>query len=391
MVEMTPRERVMAALRHEEPDRVPLDIGGGQSTSLVAEAYENFKRFIGFSAPERSLQEIYRVARLDEEVMLRLGSDVRPVILKPPRNWTPPPSEPGTTIDEFGVKWRQVSFPGGFYWEVVESPFAEATIADLESFPWPDPLDPGRYDGLAEEVEHLYYHTPYALLGDCGFKNFFEKCWSLLGMERALVDLVADQEFYRVLLDRLFEINVAATQRFLEIAGPYLTAIRTSDDLATQDSLLMSPRTYRTLIKPYHTRYFALIKEWTDAKIFYHSCGNIVPLLDDLIEAGIEVLNPVQATTWHDPADVKARYGDRLSFWGGIDSQRVLPYGTPQEVRREVALRIQQFGRGGGFVAGSVHLMQADVPPQNVLAMSAAVRELGVCPLDTDALSAALA
>ncbi len=382
MAEMTSRERVATALRHEEPDRVPLDIGGGQSTSLIAEAYENLKMHLGVTAEPRSLQEIYRVARLDEDVMVRLGSDVRPVILKDAQNWRPPPSELGTTVDEFGVRWRQVAFSGGFYWEVIESPLAKATIADLESHPWPDPLDPGRYDGLAEEIRDLYHNTSYALLGDCGFKNFFERCWSLVGMERALIDLVADQAFYRALLDRLFEINAAATRRFLEITGPYLTAIRTSDDLATQASLLMSPKTYRQLIKPYHVRYFALIREWTDAKIFFHSCGNIVPLLDDLIEAGIEVLNPVQATTWEDPAAVKARYGDRLSFWGGIDSQQVLPYGTPEQVRDEVALRIRQFGQGGGFVAGSVHLMQADVPPQNVIALSQAVRDLGVYPLD---------
>jgi uroporphyrinogen decarboxylase len=381
MAEMTSRERVVAALNRQEPDRVPLDIGGGQSTSLVVEAYENYKNDIGLSAPERHLQKIYRVARLDEEVMIQLGSDVRPVILKPPKNWTPPPSEPGTTIDEFGVTWRQVHFEGGFYWEVVESPLAEATISDIGSHPWPDPLDPGRFEGLAEEVQDLYHNTSYALLGDCGFKNFFEPCWSILGMERALIDLVADQEFYRALFDVLFEINAAATKRFLEITGPYLTAVRTSDDMATQDSLMLSPKTYRELIKPYHARYLALVKEWTDAKIFFHSCGNIVPLLDDLIEAGIEVLNPVQATTWDDPAGVKARYGDRLSFWGGIDSQRVLPYGTPEEVREEVRLRIQQFAPGGGYVAGSVHLMQADVPPQNVIALSKAVREFGVYPI----------
>lgn len=381
MAEMTSRERVLAALEHQEPDRVPLDIGGGQSTSLVVEAYERLKTSFGIAAPERYLQETYRVARLDEEAMVRLGSDVRPVILGEPRNWTPPPSEPGTIIDEFGVQWRKTPFPGGFYWEVVESPLAEATVDDLEAYPWPDPLDPGRFDGLAEEVQYLYHETPYALLGDCGFKNFFERCWSLMGMERALIDLVADQGFYRAVLDKLFEINVAATQRFLEITGPYLTAIRTSDDLATQDSLLMSPKTYRALLKPYHVRYFALIKEWTEAKIFFHSCGNVVPLLDDLIEAGIDVLNPVQATTWADPARVKAAYGDRLAFWGGIDSQRALPYGTPAEVREEVRLRIQQFALGGGYVAGSVHLIQADVPPENVIAMGEAVRQLGVYPI----------
>lgn len=383
MLEMTSRERVTAALNHVEPDRVPLDIGGGQSTSLVVEAYENLRQSLGRpgTAPGY-LSYAFRVARLDEETLVRLGSDVRPVTLRAPKGWSPPASEPGTFVDELGIKWRKAYTDSGFYWEQATYPLKDATLLDLEAYPWPDPNDPGRYEGLEEEVQHLYADTPYALMGDCGYKNFWEPAFLLLGFERALISLADQPEFMMALMEKLWSINSAVTRRFLEITGPYLAAIRTSDDLATQDSLLMSPATYRKLIKPYHKRYFSLIKQYTGAKIFFHSCGNVVGLLDDLIDAGVEALNPVQVAAFRDPARVKAVYGDRLSFWGGIDTQWALPYGTPQDVREEVRLRIEQFGHGGGFVAASVHNIQSDVPPENICAMSEAVREMGVYPLN---------
>ncbi len=379
---MTPRERVTAALNHQEPDRVPLDVGGGQSTSLVVEAYENLSQHTAQPTGElRYLSYAFRVARLDEATLVRLGSDVRPVTLRAPKNWSPPPSEPGTFVDELGIKWRQARNASGFYWEQATYPLANASIQDIETYPWPDPADPGRYEGLEEEVNYLYQQTPYALLGDCGYKNHWEPIFLLLGLERALLALAAEPDLIVALMEKLSALNAAVTRRFLEITGPYLTAVRTSDDLATQASLMMSPATYRRLIKPYHKRYFSLIKQYTDATVFFHSCGNIVSLLDDLIEAGVEALNPVQVAAFHDPGGVKASYGDRLSFWGGIDTQWVLPNGTPEQVREEVKLRIGQFGRGGGFVAASVHNIQADVPPENILAMSEAVRIYGKYPL----------
>jgi uroporphyrinogen decarboxylase len=377
---MTPRERVGAALNHQEPDRVPLDIGGGQSTSLSVEAYEVLAAKIGVTPAPAFLNKIFRVARLDEPTLVRLGSDVRPVTLRGPKGWTPPPSEPGTLVDELGATWRQAPYTGGYYWEQATYPLAGATLADLDRYPWPDPDDPGRYEGLAEEVEALYHNTPYALMGDCGYKNHWEQAFTLLGMERALVALVAEEEFMRALLDRIAALSAKVTRRFLEIAGPYLSVIRTSDDLATQRGPMMSPATYRKMIQPHHRRYFALIRRFTDAKIFFHSCGNVAPLLDDLIEAGVEVLNPVQVAAFADPAAVKARYGDRLSFWGGIDTQWALPHGAPDDVREEVRLRIRQFGPGGGFVAAPVHNIQPDVTPENILAMSEAVREFGRYP-----------
>lgn len=381
MHEMTSRERVMLALNHREPDRVPLDIGAGMSTSLVEEAYENLANHLGVSHARELLSKTFRIARLDEAMMAHLGSDVRPVMLRAPRRWSPSPSEAGTFVDEFGIKWRQMPYAGGYYWEQATHPLRHATLADLEAYPWPDPDDPGRFEGLAEEVARLYYDTPYALMGDCSFRSYWEPACALVGMERALMALVAEPEFITALLGKLEAINAIITRRFLEIAGPYLAVMRTPDDLATQRGPMMSPATYRKIIKPFHRRHFALVKQYTDAKIFFHSCGNVVPLLDDLIDVGVEVLNPVQVSAFREPAGVKVQYGDRLSFWGGIDTQSVLPRGTPEDVRAEVRLRIRQFGGGGGYVAAAVHNIQSDVPPENILAMSRAVRELGAYPL----------
>lgn len=381
MAEMTSRERVEAALRHEEPDRVPLDIGGGNSTTLLVETYENLKNHVGLSAPERIMNKAFRSADLDEEIMIQLGSDVRSVRTKPPKHWTPPSSEPDTFIDGFGIKWRRANYPGGYYWEVSDPPLAEANVSDLKTHPWPDPDDPGRYEGLAEEVKDTYNNTPYALMGDCVIKGFWEPMFLLRGVEQSLMDLVINKDFVHALMEILFDLNTAIARQFLEITGPYLSVFRTADDVAAQKSSLMSPDTYREMIKPYHQRFNAFVKQHTDAKIFYHSCGNVVQLLDELIDAGFEILNPVQVAAFDDPAAVKAAYGGRLTFWGGIDTQRVLPNGTPQEVQEEVKLRIQQFGPGGGFVAAAVHNMQPDIPPENILAMSEAVEAYGKYPI----------
>ena len=143
----------------------------------------------------------------------------------------------------------------------------------------------------------------------------------------------------------------------------------------------MSPATYRALIKPYHQRFNQMIKQHTDATIFLHCCGNITPLMDDLIDAGFEALHPVQVSAIPDPAGLKARYGDRVSFWGGIDTQQVLPRGTPADVREEVRLRLRQFAPGGGYIVAAVHNIQPDVPPENIFAMCDAVREFGAYPI----------
>jgi uroporphyrinogen decarboxylase len=382
MAEMTSRERVLTALNHREPDRVPLSIGGGTATSILVEGYEQLKQYLDISGETEILNKTFRIARLDERVMQRLGSDFRPLTAKGPANWTPPPSEPGTFIDIWGITWRQAFYGDGYYyWEQAGHPLAEASIEDLESYPWPDPLDPGYTAGLAEEAKTLSEETGYALMGDSGFKSFWELAFGLRGLERMLMDLVLNPEFVKILMSKLLEINIAATGRFLDIAGPYIHIFRAGDDIATQRGPLMSPKTYRALIKPVYKEYFDFIKSKTEAKLFYHTCGNVVDLLDDLIEIGVDIINPVQVSAMGDTAELKARFGDRIVFMGGIDTQHVLPHGSVEDVEAEVRRRIHDLGPGGGFVAAAVHNIQPDVPPENIIAMAEATRKYGTYPL----------
>lgn len=383
MAQMTSRERVMTALNHQEPDRVPIDIGGGTSTTLVVEAYDNLKKYLGISAGEtQTLSRVYRSARLDEAVMRRLGSDCYPLRGRSPVNRTPPPTEAGTYIDMWGVKWQEIYYrDNAFYWEVAHAPLREATLADLERFDWLDPADPGLTAGLAEEAKTLYEQTDYAIEASCGFYSFFETGYALRGYEQLFVDFIQNPAFVEALFDRLLAINLVGTERFLDAAGKYIHIFRTADDLASQSNLLMSPKIYRKFIKPYQKKYFAFVKSRTDAKILFHTDGNIAPLLDDLIEVGVDIINPVQPSALGDLSALKEKYGDKLSFCGAIDTHRVLPYGTVEEVREEVKTRLRELGPGGGYILSSVHSILVDVPPENILAMADAAQEFGLYPL----------
>jgi uroporphyrinogen decarboxylase len=382
MAEMTPRERVLAALNHQEPDRVPLDIGGGVSTSIVVEGYDRLKAHMGVASETWEISKAFRVAQVDEPVMQRLGADLRPLLIKPAANWTPPSCEPGTMVDIWGIKWKKTAYGDGcYYWEMVEHPLAEATIEDLETFPWPDPWDPGLTAGLEEEVRVLYEYTDYAIMADARFKSFWELGYMLRGIEQMYIDLLKNPEFVTALMDKLFEINTIVTGRFLDIVGPYIQVFRTTDDMATQQRLMMKPATYRALLKPYYRQFIEFIKSKTEAKIFYHSCGNITDIVDDLAEIGVDAINPVQVSAMGDTAQLKARFGHKISFWGAIDSQRVLPFGTVEDVEAEVQRRIRDLAPGGGYVVAGVHTIQPDVPPQNIVAMADAARRYGTYPL----------
>jgi uroporphyrinogen decarboxylase len=382
MVEMTSRERVITTLEHREPDRVPLDIGAGYSTSISVEGYDRLRQHLGISKVSSALDSVFRIARVDDEVMQRLGCDCYPIVCKSPLNWTPPSTAPDQFIDLFGVTWKRAYYDASsYYMEVHKSPLANARIEDLDDYPWPDPLDPGFTDGLGEDTRIIHQETEYALMADSGFKSFWETGYLLRGYQQLLVDLVRNPEFVTALFSKLSEINLAATGRFLDEVGRYIHVFRTGDDLASQSGLIMSPAMFRKTLKPFYIGYIDLIKSKTNAKIFFHSCGNIVRLIDELVETGVDIINPVQVSAMGDTAALKAGFGEKVSFWGGIDTQHVLPGGSVDDVRTEVRRRIRDLGPGGGFVLAAVHNIQADVPPQNILAMAGAVKEFGKYPL----------
>jgi uroporphyrinogen decarboxylase len=377
---MTPRDRVLCALNHEEPDRVPLFIGTSSATTLQAPGYERLKAHLGIEHEPQLISKSGQTARFDEEVLVRLGSDGRALL---------PPSAPGrareeATPDEFtddwGVIWKRN--PGALYFDPVGSPLRSAAIDDLDHYPWPDLARPGRFQGLAEEARRLHEQTPYAVVGLSGIDPH-EMIFMMRGLDNWLADLAGDLEFAHALLRKVTDLMIAGVTRYLEAVGPYLDVVVTGDDLGTTSGLMMSPKTYRTMIKPYHAELLAAIKRQTKAKIFFHSDGNIYPLIGDFIEIGVDILNPVQVSAgdMRDTARLKREFGKHLSFCGAIDTQHVLPQGTPEEVRAEVRRRMKDLAPSGGYIVASVHCIQPDVSPENVLAMCDEVRVSGKYPL----------
>jgi uroporphyrinogen decarboxylase len=370
---MTPRERVLRALAHEETDRVPTDFGGTISSTISVVAYDNLKEALGIHTPTRVLETTFQLAEIEEQVFVAIGADTRPLYGNPPseKNFI---NEKGEYVDE----WNIVHTPSdtGLYYENLSPPLAEAGIEDLHRYPWPDPADPARTHGLKDKAKALS-ESGYAI---CGAPNHFariiEQAQQLRGMEQLLIDLYENPDFVKALFTKILEIQKVRWDKYLAEVGQVVDVVRVGDDVATQSAPIMSPAMYRELLKPSHREYFGFIKERTDAKLFYHSCGATAELIDDFLEIGVDIINPVQVSaTGMAPKALKERFGDRAVFWGGIDSQHTLPNGTPEDVRREVRERIDVLGRGGGYVLCPVHNIQPDVSAKNILALYGEAQE----------------
>ncbi len=380
---MNSRERVLTALNHEEPDRVPIDLGGSAVTSISKLTYAALREHLGLpQIPVREMETVQQIAFVDDDMLDRLGVDVIPVFPNPPAGYKAVfIQEPGGSVsfkDEFGATLRKPR--DCFYYDWREFPLAEPSIDALGKMPWPDPADPARYHGLRERVKKLRANTDRALfsIAPCGH-DLFNQLFRVRGMENGLMDLLLNEEFAVAFLERLTETIITAQSLFLSEVGDLVDVHFAADDLSGQNGPLVSPDLYRRLIKPRETRILRAIRAKTKAKIFYHSCGAIMEFIPDLIEMGVDILNPVQvAAAGMDTALLKKRFGKQLSFWGGgCDTQRILCRGTPDEVRAEVRRRIRDLAPGGGFVFNPVHNIQPLVPPANVAAMFGAALKCG--------------
>jgi uroporphyrinogen decarboxylase len=377
---MTSRERVLMALNHEEPDRVPLFIGTSGATTVLGPGYPALAERLGVKrGPERWFSRPLQYRIMDEAALIALGSDGRPVTLGPAGSTLRREISPDRLVDDWGCEWRRNASSG--YSEVLEPPLRNAGIADLDRYAWPDLTAESRFDGLAERCRAVQ-QAGYACVLLAGI-TLFEQACLMRGLAELLMDALADQDFFLALLGRLKRLQIPYVKELGRRVGDCVDVIVTGDDLGTQDSTFLSPELYRSLVKPHQAELLAALRGGTTAKIFYHSCGNIFPLIDDLADIGVDLLNPVQvsAPDMADTARLKKRFGKRLSFCGGIDTQRVMPHGSAQDVRAEVGRRIRDLAPGGGYVAAAVHCIQPDVPVDNILAMCGAVRELGPYPL----------
>lgn len=385
--EITSFVRVKMALEHREPDKIPFDLGGSVLTGMNKVAYKNLRDYLGL--PPREI-EIYdpmqQLARIHQDVLKRLKVDVRCVDpsepdINPLSTKTVKVDEYYSFNDEWGITWK-MPVEDGFYFDMRAHPLADAENTDeLKKYPWPDPEDEGRFQGMKDRADKFVYKENKAYILGRHAAGIFELALWMRGFENFFMDLALNPGFAETLLDIITENKMKYWQQALKEVGNNVLIVSEADDLATQEGLLISREMYKKFISPRHKKLFDFIKKEAQNKvyIFYHSCGAVKELIPDLIEEGIDILNPVQVSASNmDTAELKKLYGDQLTFWGGgIDTQRVLPYGTKTEVREEVKKRIFDLAPGGGFVFNPVHNVQGDVPPENYMAMWETLQEYG--------------
>lgn len=374
------RERLATALNHREPDRVPIDLGG-IVTGITTGANEALKAYLGVESDDPVVDRVQQLAHPSDPVLERLQVDTRYLYLQASRDWQDVELPGNTYEDEFGVRRKAAFNPQGWllYYDFVSHPLSEIeTVADLAKYKWPDPHDPARYEGLEEAARQTYEETNYGVIANT-ISSVFEFSWYLRGYVRFFEDLLINPDLVGALLDAMLEYQLALMDEVLSRIGPYVSVVMTGSDLGTQRAPAISPKLYRSMVWPRYKKLWEFVHSKTDAKIFYHSCGSIYPMIPHLIEGGVDILHPIQplATGMGDRERLKREFGDQLTFWGGFDQQHVLPFGTPDEVREEAKRLLDAFMPGGGFVFAAGHNIQADVPPENVIALFDTVLQYG--------------
>ena len=383
---MTGKERVLAALSHEEGDRVPLVIGGTNATGIKMKAYRELKKLLGVETTDRYIYDWPELgtALPDEEVLVRLGADTRAVLDAYParileRAKSRPPHSP--FLDDWGT--GNLEIEDGRWYPGIHPLASATTIDEIERYPWPNMDDPTRVAHVKAQALALADANEHAVLG-CPWLLFpFERAHAMQGMDTFLANMLVEPEFAQALLWKIESLCETLMGRFLDEAGGNLDIVKIGDDLGTQESLMISPATYREMLKPVHAKLIAFIKSKTKAKILFHSDGDVFDLIPDFIEIGVDILNPIQsgAGRMSDLPRLKKTYGGNLVLCGAVDTQNILPYGSPEQVRAEVKRVCSLLGPGGGYMVAAVHTVMDEVPAANILAMCDAVKEFGSYPI----------
>jgi len=382
---MTPRERVLAALSHEEPDRVPFDLGTTFVTGIHRIAYDNLTEAMGMEDLEEKplLDPFQQLAMPHEEVLRELGVDTRSVYLKLPGRALENPSEDDEyfySLDSWGLR-RRMPKDGGLYYDMFEFPLAGMeTVAEIDAYDWPDPLAGLDLDALEDACREIKSSGDYPVIVGGFGSGMLELVLWLQGYDQGYMNLIVNTDVTEAILDHVVELKVTYAEAVLERVGPWVDVFYNGDDLGLQDGPMIRREWFTDLLAPRYVQYHEAIKaKAPQAKIFFHTCGSVVDLLPDIIATGIDILNPVQvnAARMGDTAMLKSEFGDDVTFWGAVDTQKVMPNGTPADVIDEVRRRIDDLAPGGGYVLNTSHNIQADVPPENILAMVEALDEYG--------------
>jgi hypothetical protein len=418
---MSSRERVEAALNHKEPDRLPLDLGASAVTGMQVSSVYQLRQALGLDprgTPVKVVEPYQMLGEIAPDLMDALGIDVvglggtrnlfgfrnenwkawtlfdgTPVLVPEAFNTDPEPSgdilmypEGDKSVPPSGRMPK-----GGFYFDTIvrQDPIDDSTLCAEDNLQEFQPIADEEIEHLRSEAERLF-KTGKAILASLGGTAFGDialvpAMWikhptGIRDVAEWYMSTVARRDYVYEVFDRQCGIALANYEKIHQAVGEKITAVFvTGTDFGTQQGPFISPKAYRDLYKPFHKRVNDWIHTHTTWKSFIHSCGSVRAFLPDFLDAGFDILNPVQCSAaCMDPRELKDNYGNRLSFWGGgVDTQQTLPFGTPDEVRAEVRERIRIFGANGGFIFNTTHNVQARVPPENLLALYQAVREYG--------------
>jgi uroporphyrinogen decarboxylase len=364
---MNSKERVLKALhRNGIPDRVPVQF------DLCRPLLDGFSRKYNIPvhySPSYYEDLMYRIS--GNELRTAMGSDCVVVGGGLPAGYNHPKTEDGCIMNEFGMKMRQ----GPLYMEVIEAPFANITSADeVDKFPFPHPEAEGRFEDAKAAIAK--YENDYFIIGDVEL-TMFEMAWHMVGMEKFMTDMATGEAYIGALLDQCKEFSIGVGKRLVALG---VDGIWTGDDFGAQNGMMISPRMWRNIFKPRFAEVFSEFKAVNpNVLIMYHCDGAIAPILEDLVEIGLEVFNPVQPNVpGHEPEALKSRFGEKLSFWGAIDQQYLLPRGTADEIEKDVADKIRVLGAGGGYLCSPAHIVQADTSMENLEFFITAAKKHGV-------------
>jgi len=374
------RKNFYDTLNHIQPDDIVMDLGGCPLSTMMGNSLYTLMDYLGFQAPEKPQGGPLRwgqVERLPEELLNFLDIDTRGVgaVQIPLRSQYRTVSE-NEYVDEWGIRRRFT----GLYWDIVESPLRGAALEDLEKFDWPEPesMDMQKLEAEADAAKRLYRETDYVVCADLPVYGIFELgCW-MCGFDDFLIKIALDEDFVKSFFEIVLDYQKKVIDIYYGALGPYIHYTASGDDFATQNSLFISRDMFSRLVKPYFKERIAYTRKYTDAAFLHHTCGSVYRLIDELIDCGVEILNPVQPRTADmEPERLKEKFGDRVVFHGGLDIQDILPFGSRETIEAGVKDIIGKLFANGGYIFAAAHNIQEDIPPENIVTMFEAARKYG--------------
>ncbi len=380
---MTSRERVLRAINHQEPDRVPFDL------SLTVEIYNSLRNYLALRPEPDKKVGLWTDVSSSLDLLDAMKTDIYHISLNSlPDSFR---KEGDIYYDEWGIgRAKVIRNDGSYYFEMVKAPLAGATLEMIRKHPWPDPYDLRRIAGLRDKLTMVCQETDKAIMAK--FSNsIWEQSWWLYGMQDWMIDLVEKPDVTNALMEKVTDLAIGFFEVGIHAIGDRIDILRLSgEDLGTQTGPMISKSMYEEMVKPHFKRYWQFIKKKLkeknpNTKIQLHSCGNVRPFIADWIDMGLDILEPVQPNVvGMEPEGLKKDFGDRLTFFGGIDLQRLLPFGSRNDVIQEVKRYMHALGAGGGYIVAPAHNVQSDIPPENLVAIRDAVESYGCYPFERE-------